>query len=279
MNHKQIFLLTLIALMATSCVVPGLSSASPTSQPAPTLTPDPRLSAMVAELVSGALTQTALAVPPTPAPTFTPAPTSTPTALPSVGSSLTAQDDKSVLFVDERAGYKAVIPQGWLAVRVNEQEYLSALKSPEAADPLIQSALLGIEKEDPLTFRLFAVDLREGHIKDETVTTLQFVWDEKGKMAFNSDEDIQAAADNLTKTVAGLEVTAVDMLFTPAKMQFGVIESETQSLAAATLRQKRVFFNASNGLVTVTLTTVEDLTETVIPAFDAIMDTIKPIQN
>jgi hypothetical protein len=234
---------------------------------------------MVAELVSGALTQTALAVPPTPAPTFTPAPTSTPTALPSVGSSLTAQDDKSVLFVDERAGYKAVIPQGWLAVRVNEQEYLSALKSPEAADPLIQSALLGIEKEDPLTFRLFAVDLREGHIKDETVTTLQFVWDEKGKMAFNSDEDIQAAADNLTKTVAGLEVTAVDMLFTPAKMQFGVIESETQSLAAATLRQKRVFFNASNGLVTVTLTTVEDLTETVIPAFDAIMDTIKPIQN
>lgn len=280
MNNKLSILLALFVLAAIlSCIVPGLPRA--TLAPTLTLTPDSRLPNMVEDMVAAALTQTVQALPLIPSPTLIPESTFTPTPTmpPSIGSSLTAQENGATLFVDERLGYKVVIPQGWLAVRINEQEYFDALKLPETSDPALQSALAWVKNGDPVKLRLFVLDMHREHIKDENITSIQFIWDDKQVINFNSEAEIQAVADELAKQVTGLKVTSVEVMITHTRMQFGVIESETKSISTATLRQKRVFFKTGSGTVTALLTTVKELTAEVIPAFDALMDTVSLVQN
>ncbi len=134
MNKKRTFFISLIFLVTIACVVPGLSSTPPTPIFAPTVDTG-AIEMRVAGTVSAALAQTEQAqptvtstFPATPPPiSTTPAPTGTPTATANPSqSTLTQQADGSTLFVDERAGYKVTVPAEWLAVRVDEQEYLDA---------------------------------------------------------------------------------------------------------------------------------------------------------
>lgn len=274
MNIKRFFFITIFLLTLLACVVPGLSAGS---TPVITTTADNRLQIMVVETVAAAITQTAQAIPPTftatVVPTFTPQPTSTPTALP-VGSLLTLQENGSTLFTDERAGYTVIIPESWQTVRIKEQEFFDALTTAELSDPLIYEAFTKIRDENPNILRLFAVDIQDETIQGEPVTSLKFIWDEKQTLSFSSNEQIQALADALPKTTAGLEVTSVDIVITPSKMQFGVIESETVGSDGMMLMQKHIFFNVRNGTINAVLTTGKSLKENIVPAFDAIMDTI-----
>jgi hypothetical protein len=273
MNSKRAIFTTVILMAVLACVAPVLSTPAVVSPPTPTA--DNRLLTMVVEMAAVAITQTAQAIPPTPTLTFTPEPTVTPTAIPPVGSFLTKQGDASTLFVDERAGYTLIIPDGWLVARVNEQEFFDALTVAELSDPFVYEALTKVRDENPGVLRLFAVDTQDETAQGEPVTTIKFIWNEKKDISFNSVQDLQAIADELTKTVQGLEVTAMDILVTPTGMQFGVIESEIKSSGGIMTYEKRVYFKVKNGVVYAWLTTGASLKETIIPAFDAVMDTTK----
>ncbi len=273
MDNKRAFFISILLLIALACIVPGLAANS-VSAP----TEDTRLQVMVAETVAVAITQTAQAAPPTftpmPTATSTPAPTATSTALP-VGSSLTKQENGSTLFTDERAGYAITIPEGWLAVRIKEQEFFDALTLTELSDPLVHESLTKIRDEDPNILRLFAVDVQDETVQNEPVTTIKIIWDELKDVPFNSDNDLQIIADELTKTIQGLEVTSIDIMITPTQITFGIIESKTTGSDGVITFQKRVLFKASTGYVNVTLTTGTGLKEGIIPMFDTIADTIK----
>ena len=272
MNNKRALLIAVILTAALACVVPGLST--PAAVP-PAPTDDGRLLTMVVETVAAAMLQTAQAVTSTPAPTFTPAPTAAPSATPPPGSSLLKQEDASTLFTDERAGYSIAIPAGWLVARINQPEFFDALTLAELSDPLIYEALAKVQNEDPRVLRLFAVDTQDETVQDEPVTTIKFIWNEKKDVSFNSIQDLQALADELTKTEQGLEVTAIDIVTSLTHTQFGVIESETKGSAGVLIIQKRVFFKVKIGSIYALLTTGQSLKENIIPAFDAMMDTVK----
>ena len=278
MNNERIFFITLTLFAATiACAVPALPTAS-----APALAPTVdtgRLETMVAETVSAAITQTGQA-----RPTLTLVPTSNPiqTATPEVntsGSTLTTQVDGSTVFVDERAGYEVTIPDGWLAVRINEQEYNDALTLAEAADPNIQETLLGVKTEDSNTFRLLAIDTQDGHIQSEFVTDIHFVWDEQ--MSFDSIEDLQVIAEGLPNAPIAFkfEVTTIQTIIAPNGIQFGMIEAKSlftnTSGDEVNIYQKQVFFKAKTGTQSIFFTTVNGLKETTLPAFDAMIETIK----
>jgi len=243
----------------------------------PTPVVDNRLQVMVAEQVAAAMTQTALAVPPTvtltPTSTSTPGPTSTPTAQP-VGSSLTKQADGSTLFTDDRAGYAVTLPEGWLAVRVNEQEFVEAASLAESTNPLMKETLSSIQNENPSVLRLFAVDIKDETAQSEPVTAIKFIWDEKRDLSF-SEAELQLLADDLTKTTPGLEVTSMNIFITQTGIQFSVIESKTTGSNDLFIFQKRVIFKAKIGTVSAILTTGKSLKVEIVPVFDAIMDTVR----
>lgn len=277
MNNKRIYFiaLTFLATMI-ACVVPGLPIAAD-----PALAPildTGQLETMVAGTVSAAVAQTEQA-----RPTLTLVPTSMPTqtAIPAnlSGSTLSAQADGATVFTDERAGYQITIPDGWLAVRVNQQEYFDAVTLPEAANPNIQETLLGIKTADPNIFRLLVIDTQDGHIQSEFVTDIHFIWDEQ--LSFNSIEDLQVIAEKLSAATSAFkfEVTSVQTIIAPSGIQFGMIEARSSFTNASgvdvPIYQKQVFFKAKTGTQSIIFTTVDGLKETTLPVFDAMLETIK----
>ena len=273
-------LLTALILFTTilACVVPGLPAASPFGEDAsPSPTPDIRLDIMIARTVSAALDLTALAVP-TLTPTLPP-PTVTPTPKPfSSGSTLIKQDNGSTLFVDESAGYEITVPTGWLAVRINEKEYYDAWTLPENADIHIQTSLLSIKEQEPATFRLLVLDTQEGHIKNEIVTNINFIWDPQTVLSFDTDVDLQAFADELPSITDGLTVSSMEIIIPPSGAPYGVITSKVggfnASGAQVSLYQKMVLFNLKTGTLVITFATENGFAETTLPVFGAMLGTI-----
>jgi len=292
MNNRRTFLIALIFLAAiTACVVPGLPTAS---APLPTLTVDTgRIAMMVAGTVSAVVAQTEQAQPtstPIPTATSTLAPTSTSVPLPTATatsqsnpsqSTLTKLEDGSMLFADERAYYEIKLPAGWITARINEKEYLDAFSLEEAANAHIQQSLLSVQNEDPNVFRLLAIDTKPSHIQNEFVTDMRFALDEEMDISLNSDEELQAIAQEIPASAEAFrfEVTSVKIIPSANGIDFGVIEAKS-SFTNATganveIYQKRVFFNVPPGTQSITLTTLASLKDTLLPAFDAMLETVK----
>jgi len=164
-------------------------------------------------------------------------------------------------------------------MRVNEPEFRLALTPTGTADPLMQAALASVQNENPSALRLFVINTQSEYVQNETASTVKFVWNEQKTMSFDTDADLQAIADEAPNKVSGLQVASVEITIAPNRMAFGVVESEIKTKNATggdiTLRQKQIFFNSKSGVMEITLTTANDLRETVIPIFDAMMDTVQ----
>lgn len=249
-------LLLLILTAALACALPGSPPAS-FSPP----TPDTRLGTMVAETVSAALELTRQAAPTQPPETEPiPEPTATPTpVVDTSGSFIAKRDDGTTLFTDTRAGYEITIPAGWLAVRVNQPEYFDAWLLPELSDPSLQRSFNSIQDKDPGTARLFVFDIREGHIRNEVVTEVNFVWDSQRQINFDTEDDLQAIAAELPASAEGLTVYAAEIVPADDGTMRGEIQSEIETVNASgqpvTLYQKIFLFNLKAGMLIVTFTT------------------------
>lgn len=293
MDKKQTLFISLIFLVTIACVVPGLSSTPPTPVFASTVDTGP-IETRVVGTVSAAIAQTEQARP-TATATFpatllpistTPAPTETPSLMANPSQSmLTHQEDSSTLFTDEHAGYEVDIPAKWLAVRVDEQEYLDAFSLEEAANANIQQSLLSIQYENPNTFRLLAIDTQPEDIQNEFVSDIRFVLNEQKNIDLSSDVDLQAIAQEISTSsnVFRFEVTPVKIFTSASGMQFGVIEAESSFTNPAgtevPIYQKQVFFNTRSGTQSIVFTTVTDLKQITMPAFDTMLETISLIEK
>lgn len=106
--------------------------------------------------------------------------TETSTSTPQVsinGTSLEVKDDKTTLFSDHKAGIQLVIPAGWLPLRVNEDEYYKAFTSAIAsANPAFSDRLTQIQDADVNTFRLDAIDVRDGHTVNGILSDINVIF-------------------------------------------------------------------------------------------------------
>lgn len=282
-QHRGMIAVLVLITTALACAVPGMPTAAPLATP----TPDTRLEVMVAETVSAALELTRQAVPTATEipPTFTPAPTATITATPeeeSAGSTLTKNEDGSMTFIDELGKYQITVPMQWLAVRVDQQEFLDAWQLPEASNPAIQRSLGTIEKQDPELFRLFALDIAEEHIDGGFVTNMNFLWDQREELSLPSDARLKELAATLPESIQGTEVLTTEVLSTESEIPYGVITSRTpattQDGAEVVLSQKLVYFDLPVGTLSITLSTTETWQETVTPSFDEMIESFKTVE-
>jgi hypothetical protein len=256
-----------------ACAIPGIPAAS-TSVPAPAVD-DGRLQTMVAGTVAAALAQTEQAAP-TREPTRPPTPTEE--AL-TAGSSLAAQADGTVLFVDERAKFQVSISPGWLPVRINEQEYLDAFALPAAADAGVQSELMDIKTLDPNIFRLFVYDLQDGHLISGVITGIDFVWDVEGVISLENDAGIKETASDLAASTPGLNATSATLSSNTNGIPLGIILAEipgyTFEGAEVVLFQKHVYLNLPAGMLIASFTTEQNFKDATLPFFDTMIETIK----
>lgn len=272
MKRNTIMISTLLIWML-ACAIPAAGS-QPASSTA-TFDSAP-LNTMVAETVSAALTLTAQAMPTfTNTPTLTPAPS----VVEEVRSSLTLQPDSSTLFVDELAGYSVLLPPGWLPARINQQEYLDAFSLPEVlANERYQQALLSIQDQNPAQMRLFLMDLLPEHLQKDVVTNIVFLWDDSSSISLDTDEGLQALAGQIESANPNAAISSVSIVILPGGMIIGVIESAVQFQSGSgetdMLYQRQVVFPSGGGTQSIVLTTLQTLKDEILPAFNAMLDTI-----
>jgi hypothetical protein len=279
-NRSQTLLaIAVIFLIALACALPDLSVSGSTPVEDAVL-----LQTMVAETVAAALSQTAQASIPLSTPTSAePALTEMPTAGPSgSGSTLVVQDDGTTLFTDQRAGFEVTVPAGWLALRVNEQEYYDAWSLAVASDPSIQQSLTFIRSQNPNVFRLFGLDVQDGHLQSGFVTNLNIVWEELDDLSLEDDSDLQEMAAELPQSISGLQVISVELATTSGGIPIGIIESRAtlQTVSGTNILSilKQVVFKPRTGSVVISLTTIEALGDVVVPPFDGMVETIKLVE-
>ena len=268
---------TVLALTVMACAVPGVSQ--PSAPPTFDLNTIPTLVFLTANALAS---PTVVAATP---PVETVAAESI-TATPQIslaGSSLLMRDDKTTVFSDYWTGTTLIVPAGWRAVRINEQEYFDAWVLPEFADPAFQSALSRIKNLDPKELRLFAFDVQAGHLQGGFVTNINWLWTENDTISLDNDNDLQDTADSIAKSMPGMVVLAKDIVTTANGIPLGVITSKrsgtTTSGAEVVVFYKQIFLNAQTGVLSITLTTSEELRDAVLPAFDAMLETIKKVEN
>ena len=259
-----------------ACVVPGLS------QPVPP-TFDLNLIPTMVVLTANALeAQTAVAALQIPLETPTLAPIESATATPKVsfaGTSLFLRDDQTTVFTDYRVGVELIIPTGWLAVRINEDEYYDAWVLPELSNPAYQRALASIQDRDPNEARLYILDIQEGHLQGGMVTNVNLFLYTKEEIALEDNADVSSIADSFAKAMPGLEVLSAKLSATPGGIPIGISTSKMPAITVENVDvivfYKQIFLKSKMGLLTITLTTTEELKDAVLPGFDAMIETIR----
>ena len=241
------------------------------------------LSTIVAGTANAAAIQTAQANPSTstPLPTLTKTATPTPIVTPSQqvsteGTSLVKQSDGSYLFTDYQGGYSIMVPSVWLAMRINEQEFMNAQISPANSDPQIQRSLSLIQKEDPKEYRLVAIDTSTSDLQTGFVSNMIVRWI-RSDMA-TIEQDIADAKKALPKTSSS-KITYADMGTTSTHLPLGVIETSTTETTTSkqiiTFYQKMILFKLKSGTLTLIMSTATQLKDKFVPSYDLMTDQIK----
>jgi hypothetical protein len=240
------------------------------------------LSTIVAGTANAAAVQTAQANPFTYTPPATPTQTATPTPIvalsPQVsteGTSLVKQSDGSYVFTDYQGGYSITVPSVWLAVRINEQEFINA--PIEVSDPTVKDVLSELQNYDPKIYRLMGLDTSPGDLRDGFVTTLSIDWDRSDTNTIK--QEIAKIKANPTKVLSGVKVTYADMGTTSTHLPIGIVEQSgtalTKSQQHVTNYLKAIIYKPKSGVLTITLSTMIQLKDKFVPGFDLMTNQIK----
>ena len=220
------------------------------------------------------LTETARPVTPTAA--VTPTVMLTPTPKISLnGTSLIAQEDRSALFVDHKAGIQLTIPSGWMAFRVGEKEYFEAFTSEVVlANPALNERLTQIQDLDLDKFRLEAFDIREGHIPNGIISDMSVVfqagdtrsleqWARAEGNRKSPYKNYKFLSMGYPKTADGTKVLAIEQSwsFDPSNKVF----------------HRAVFFSLSTGTVVLDFYTNNAFKDTVLSDFEQVVNSVMPL--
>ena len=204
--------------------------------------------------------------------------TETPTPTPKIsinGTSLEVKDDQSALFTDHKAGIQLIIPAGWLPLRVNEDEYYKAFTSPIAsANPAFSERLTQIQDADVNTFRLDAIDIRDGHTVNRILSDINVIFyagdtrsleewakaEGKRKSAFKNYMYFNRGYPKLANGTRVL-----------------LIERTWSKDSSNKVFNRTVFYPLPAGMLQLDLYSNKDFKDTVLPDFEQVVNSVTPL--
>jgi hypothetical protein len=266
LNHRSTFFIALVVVFV-------LAACARNSGTEPIVTNPGSVETALASTARALAQQTETAQGYTPTPPITPTVTLTPTPKISLnGTSLVLNEDGSSLFIDHKAGIQLVIPAGWMAMRVNEDEYYKAFTSDVVlANPALSERLTTIQDADLNYFRLDAFDIREGHIPDGIISDINVIFEpgdtrplEKWARAEASRKrpfkQFKLTSMGYPKTADGTRVLVVEQtwLFDESNMMF----------------YRGVFFSLSTGTLVLDFYTNNAFKDTVLPEFEQLVNSV-----
>ena len=196
----------LLLITAQSCSSIPFLAPTPTPTPTPTHTPTP--------------TST-----PTPSPTATSVPTTTPSPTPLPATSQQVLPDGSTEFTDYVAGYRLVIPEGWLVVSVGGEDAKAAMDAAAAAHPEMASLVEGLIAQAPPGYRLLAFELDAEQMERGTPTIIRvFAPEGPGTCGLGFEGLLWILADGHVLETPGSTLISYAMITGPQATQAGRID-------------------------------------------------------
>ena len=188
-------------------------------------------------------------------PTMVPTDTLTPTPhTSSYGTSLVNLADSSTQFTDYRAGLQILIPTEWLAVRIGEPEYYQAWEKIGSQNPEFLQKLASIQRLDPNTFRMTAVDIRVEHILYEGVPTLDVIFAQGDIRTLN---EVRIDETEKSRPLANYKLISSNFQKTLNNIETVIIEFQWESATSDNQHymsySKRVIFKVPTGTVSIDL--------------------------
>lgn len=258
-----------ILLAVLACVLPGQ-----TLQPTPDLGPNAVASA-IAGTAQAASTQTEQARPVTSTATSVPTqgPTSTPRISEVSGTALQVREDQSTLFVDYRAGIQLVIPPGWLALRLNEDEYFKAFTLDVVTQNRQIMERLDVTRDlDPVYFRLDAIDIRPEHDSDVIIPNINVIF-QPGDV--RSLDKWEKAERERSRPLAKYKFIGSSFPQLASGTQVLVIEEKYEAAEKAGMIYYRgVFFSLKTGTLVLDFYANLDDKDGMMPEFDQVVNSV-----
>jgi hypothetical protein len=210
----------------------------------------------------------------TPSPTTTETPTPTPNVSVN-GTMLTTNKDGSALFTDYKAGIQLVIPAGWLPLRVNEEEYYQAFTSDiTSSNPAINERLTQIQDADLTTFRLDAIDVRDGHTVNGVLSDM-YVLFYPGDV--RSLEQIATAEGKKKSAFKNYLFLSRGYPKLPNGTRTLVIDRTWSQDQTKKIFQRSVFFSLPSGVLALNFYSNKDFKDTVLPDFEQLVNSVTPL--
>lgn len=255
----------LLLFVLASCSVSGQ-----TTSLQPGHAPDPTEVSMV-ETAQALLRQTEQLQQRTP--TSIPTETHTPTPQVSLsGTTLIFLEDQASGFIDHKAGIQLTIPAGWLAVRVNEEEYYKAFASPLVLEnPPIFNRLNQIQTHDVNFFRLDAIDTRPGHIVNGLISDISVIFQEGDTRTL---EEWRRVESRQKSPYAGFKYISSTYQETADGTRVLAIERSWDWTSGGSVYYRGVFFSLPTGTVVLDFQTNMDFRETVLPDFEQVVNSL-----
>lgn len=244
-----------------------LAACNKSNQPAPIEIPG--LEQTLAAAQTLAAQQTAQA------PTVTPPVSATPHISPLSNTSLSVRDDQSTLFVDHKAGIQLIIPAGWLAVRINEDEYYKAFSLDKVinSEP-VKSRLTGFQSLNANIFRLGAIDLRPDYVADGAAPDISVVFEEGDHRDFT--KWLQAERSN-KKPFKGYKFLGSAYQTTTDGTRVLMIEESWNIGPSGTLYYQGIFFSLPSGTVILDFQVNKQFKDVVLPEFEQVVNSLTPL--
>lgn len=241
-------------------------------QPAPITNP-PAVETSLASTARALAKQTETANPFTATPSVTPTVTFTPTPKISLnGTSLVTREDQTALFTDHKAGIQLVIPAGWMAFRVNEQEYYDAFTSDVVlANPALNDRLTQVQDIDLDLYRLGALDIREGHIPNGVITDIDVIFQPGDTRSL---EQWAKAEGNRKSPYKNYRLITLGYPKTADGTRVLVIEQTWSIDQSRKLFHRSVFFSVPAGTVVLDFFVNDSFKDTVLPDFEQVVNSL-----
>lgn len=195
-----------------------------------------------------------------------------------LGTSLVVRDDQSTLFADYKAGIQLVIPSEWLALRINEDEYLKAFASDVVQqNPDIMEHLTCTRDINPDALRLDAIDLHPGHIRDGILTNLNVIFEEGNVQSLENWE--QAERNRYHPLVDFKFLSAKYPTLPDGRRVLVIEESYAANGGQQTVYYRGVFFVLTTGTIVLDFYTNLDLKDTTLPEFEQVVNSLSVISQ
>jgi len=254
-------------LLILACVVP------PGVAPQPLSTTDPNaLSTFVAGTAAVLATRTAIEA------QALNTPTETPYAIPSrpaSGSVLSIQPDGSTYFADALTGIEIVIPNGWMALRINEQEYYRAWADETSLRLGFTHILTNFSGQDPNIVRLIVLDIQDGHSQNLFPANIII----QTGHPYTLEEAVKVQLEHHRSIYSDLEVVFQN----PGEIKPGVpaitLAMTYRGISITTGKEIKVYekfilFNNNGKVTSIKFETLDELQTTLYPHFEQILSSL-----